>query len=52
MKQHFLRLAIFVFLAGTVFAQNAENPIAQMDEAIKTLARSIHIKPPRKRPKK
>jgi len=44
MKQHFLRFIIFVFLAGTVFAQNAENPIAQMDEAIKTLALSIHNK--------
>jgi hypothetical protein len=44
MKQHFLRFAIFVFLAGTVFAQNAENPVAQMDETIKTLARSIHNK--------
>ena len=44
MKQHFLRFTIFVFLAGTVFAQNAENPIAQTDETIKTLARSIHNK--------
>jgi len=44
MKQHFLRFAVFVFLAGSVFAQNAENPIAQMDEAIKTLAQSIHNK--------
>ena len=44
MKQHFLRFIIFVFLAGTAFAQNAENPIVQMDEAIKTLARSIHNK--------
>jgi len=44
MKQHFLRFAIFVFFAGTVFAQNAENPIAQMDETIKSLALSIHDK--------
>jgi len=44
MKQHFLRFTIFVFIAGTVFAQNAENPIPQMDEAVKTLAQSIHNK--------
>jgi len=44
MKQHFLRFAIFVFFAGTVFAQNAENPIGQTDEAVKALAQSIHNK--------
>jgi len=48
MKRKFT-LILFFFVLNTVFSQTAESPVVQMDEAVRSLARDIHVKLAEKR---
>jgi hypothetical protein len=49
MKKHFFLLVLFFLVASLVFSQNTESPVAQMDEAVRNLARDVHAKLTEKR---
>ncbi|MDR0321243.1 MAG: PPC domain-containing protein [Treponema sp.] len=52
MKKIFVFISIYFLAASLVFSQNAESPVPQMDESVRTLARGIHAKLVEKRAEK
>ena len=49
MKKLITAMVFLCFIAGTAFSQETTNPVPQMDEAVRTLARSVHAKLAEKR---
>jgi len=52
MKRLLIFIPLFFFAIFTVFSQNTESPVPQMDEAVRNLAREIHAKLTEKRAEK
>jgi len=52
MKRFLIFIPLFFLCLCTVFSQNTESPVIQMDEAVKNLARDLHAKLSEKRAEK
>jgi len=52
MKRFLIFIPMFFLVICTIFSQNTESPVPQMDEAVRTLARNIHAKLSEKRAEK